>query len=101
MYVSMPVCDTYFGEKTLQTNRWFLINSNIKVYAVNKMEFKPSGMRQGNPTILRSTSPESKFEKITRWLLSFTAMYITMLRITNIGDAYVIMNIKTPESTVE
>lgn len=86
MYVS-SFSETYFGEKTLQTKRWFLINSNMKVYAVNKIEFKPSGTRQGKPSILRSICPESKFEEFARWLPSFTDIYITMLRKTNIGDA--------------
>lgn len=63
MNKSTPVecSETYFGENTLQTNKWFLINSNTIVYAVNRIEFKVSGTRQGKPSIVWRRCPELTF----------------------------------------
>lgn len=65
------------------------------------MEFKPNGTRQGKPSVLLSNESMLPSWEIMKPLVSFTELYITMLRRYNIGEAYVMMNIKTPESTVE
>lgn len=61
--------ETYLGEKTLQTNKWFLICSKTTVYAVKRIEFKPSGIRHGIPSIVLRISPDSAFLGITKQLL--------------------------------
>lgn len=91
---------TYFGEKTLQTNKWFLISSNVMVKATNTTEFKTSGSKQGNP--INSCNILLHLKLLgNRPFITFREMYISMLRKDNRGDAWVIMNIRIPERTVE
>lgn len=92
---------TYFGEKTLQTNKWFLIRSNTIVYASRTMEFNPSGTRQGYPSVVFRRCPKSTSWELASVVASITETSINVLRRANIGEAYVIMNIKIPEITVE
>lgn len=92
---------THFGEKTLQINKWFLINSNWMVYAVIRMEFKHSGTRQGKASMNLRKCPVSSIRCAGHPFMLFKDMYMTMLRSDNIGEAYVIMNIRIPESNVE
>lgn len=44
--------ETYFGEKTVHINKWFLISSSMMVYATKSTEFNPNGTRHGKPIII-------------------------------------------------
>lgn len=77
----------YFGEKTLQTNRWFLISTNTKVYVVNRMEFRHNGTKEGKPNIIFRRWPGSALPRTTKSPLHFIEMYIIMLRRNKNGDA--------------
>lgn len=55
-YITL-IADTYLGEKTLQINKWFLIWSNIIVYATKRTEFMLSGTRNGIASMDFSSSP--------------------------------------------
>jgi hypothetical protein len=44
--------NTYFGENTLQTNKWFLMSSKTIVYEVKATELMSKGSKHGIVTIL-------------------------------------------------
>lgn len=89
------------GEKTLQINKWFLINTKTIVFADKRMEFMLSGTRQGNPRRDLRISPEFPPPVTNGQFLTLVEMYMTKEKKNNIGDAYVMMNIRTPERKVE
>lgn len=89
------------GEKTLQINKWFLINTKTIVFADKRIEFMLSGTRQGNPRRDLRISPEFPPPVTSGQVVTFIEMYITKEKKNNIGDAYVMMNIRTPERKVE
>jgi hypothetical protein len=92
---------THLGEKTLQINKWFLINTRTIVYADKRMEFMLSGTKQGKPSRDLRISPEFPPSVTSGQIVILIEMYITKEKKNNIGDAYVMMNIRTPERTVE
>lgn len=89
------------GEKTLQINKWFLINTKTIVFADKRMEFMLSGTRQGNPRRDLRISPEFSSPVTKGQILTLIEMYTTKEKKNNIGDAYVMMNIRTPDRKVE
>jgi len=60
-----------------------------------------SGTKQGNPRRDLRISPEFPPPVTNGQIVTFKEMYITKEKKNNIGDAYVMMNIRTPERKVE
>jgi len=71
------------------------------VYAVSVTEFRHKGITQGKPSIIFRRSPKLAFCEVTRQLKSFTEVHIGMLRRNSSGEAEVIINIKTPDDSIE
>lgn len=63
---------TYFGENTLQTNKWFLMSSRTMVYEVRAIELMSKGSKQGSAIIL------------LRMLLNCCGVEISLLSFTDI-----------------
>ena len=71
------------------------------MFADKRIEFMLSGTRQGNPRRDLRISPEFPPPVTSGQVVTFIEMYITKEKKNNIGDAYVMMNIRTPERKVE
>lgn len=71
MLVKIPL-STYFGENTLQTNKWFLMSSRTMVYEVRAIELMSKGSKQGSAIIL------------LRMLLNCCGVEISLLSFTDI-----------------
>lgn len=92
------------GENTLHTNKWSCIRVRITVNATKITPFRVRGKMHGtasassNQTLQSPALPESEHSPV---LIGTRQVSSSIPSMNKNGEAYVIMNARSPERTVE